>query len=241
VVAFDPLLHQLASDMVQIVGLAGLVGSGRTEVLNAIYSRIAHEGRVLVEGHEITMRSPADARRAGIALLTEDRKNAGLLFNMPLGQNITLGNLGSFARYGIVDRRAEDRCANTYLTSLDIKAPSTRSDVAHLSGGNQQKLLLARVLVRTPTVLLLDEPTKGVDVETKQEIYRLVLDLAGRGLALIVVSSELPELLGLCDRCLVLANGIVADTFDKAEGSEERVLQATARAVQQGMALTVDT
>jgi ribose transport system ATP-binding protein/D-xylose transport system ATP-binding protein len=214
----------------EIVGLAGLVGSGRTEVLSAIYGHIPHEGRVFVEGRAITLRSPADARQAGIAMLTEDRKNAGLLFNLPVGQNITMGNLAPFARHGIVDRRREDRCASAFLRTLNIKAPSTRADVAHLSGGNQQKVLLARVLVHTPRVLLLDEPTKGVDVGTKQEIYRLVLELAGRGLAILIVSSELPELLGLCDRCLVLADGIIVDEFDKAHGSEERVLQATARA-----------
>lgn len=115
------------------------------------------------------------------------------------------------------------------MQSFGIKAPSIRSDVAHLSGGNQQKTLLARVLVRTPQILLLDEPTKGVDVGTKREIYRLILDLADRGLALIVVSSELPELLGLCDRCLVLSSGMIVDEFPRSDGSEERILQATAR------------
>ena len=218
----------------EVVGLAGLVGAGRTEVLGAIYGRLPHQGRVFVEGRAVALKSPADARRAGIAMLTEDRKNAGLMFNMPVGQNITLGNLRLFARHGIVDRGREDRRARSFLKSLAIKAPSTRADVAHLSGGNQQKVLLARVLVHTPKVLLLDEPTKGVDIGTKQEIYRLVLELARQGLALIVVSSELPELVGLCDRCLVLAGGRIVDEFDKAAGSEERVLQATARATARG-------
>ncbi|MDB5074909.1 MAG: transporter related protein [Chloroflexi bacterium] len=213
----------------EIVGLAGLVGSGRTEVLSAIYGRIAHEGRVFVEGREIAIRQPADARGAGIALLTEDRKNAGLLFNLQLGRNITLGNLHLFANHGLIDRDREDTAARASMRSFEIKAKSIRADVAHLSGGNQQKALLARVLVHTPKILLLDEPTKGVDVGTKQEIYRLILELAGRGLALIVVSSELPELLGMCDRFLVLSNGTIVDEFTKADGSEERILQATAR------------
>jgi ribose transport system ATP-binding protein/D-xylose transport system ATP-binding protein len=198
-------------------------------VLSAIYGRIAHEGRVSVGGQAVTIRRPADALRAGIAMLTEDRKNAGLLFNLPLGQNITLGNLRLFARHGIIDRDRENQTARASMQAFDIKAPSIRSDVAHLSGGNQQKALLARVLVRTPKILLLDEPTKGVDVGTKREIYRLILELADRGMALIVVSSELPELLGLCDRCLVLSNGTIVDEFSKADGSEERILQATAR------------
>ncbi|HEY8283987.1 MAG TPA: sugar ABC transporter ATP-binding protein [Chloroflexota bacterium] len=213
----------------EIVGLAGLVGAGRTEVLSALYGRIAHEGRLVIEGREVTIRRPADAIKVGIAMLTEDRKNAGLLFNLPLGQNITLGNLRLFARYGILDREREDQTARASMKALDVKAPSIRADVAHLSGGNQQKALLARVLVKTPKILLLDEPTKGVDVGTKREIYRLILALADRGLGLIVVSSELPELLGLCDRCLVLSNGRIVDEFAKAEGSEERILQATAR------------
>lgn len=180
-------------------------------------------------GKEVLVRRPADALSAGIAMLTEDRKNAGLLFNLPLGQNSTLGSLQLFARYGIIDRPREDRAAHASMRSFEIRAASIRADMAHLSGGNQQKALLARVLVRTPKILLLDEPTKGVDVGTKQEIYRLILELAGRGLAVIVVSSELPELLGLCDRCLVLAGGTIVDEFARSEGSEERILQATAR------------
>jgi ribose transport system ATP-binding protein len=213
----------------EVVGLAGLVGAGRTEVLSAIFGRIPHEGRVFVNAHEIVIRRPADALRAGIAMLTEDRKNAGLLFNLLLGPNITMGNMSMFARYGIVDRRAENNMARQSMHKLAIKAPSIRSDIAHLSGGNQQKALLARVLVRTPAILLLDEPTKGVDVGTKSEIYRLIHVLAAEGVALVVVSSELPELLGICDRCLVLSHGTIVDEFDKAEGSEERILQATAR------------
>jgi ribose transport system ATP-binding protein/D-xylose transport system ATP-binding protein len=214
----------------EVVGLAGLVGSGRTEVLSAIYGRIAHEGRIYVDGQEAIIRRPADALKAGIAMLTEDRKNAGLLFNLPLGQNITLGNLRLFARHGVIDRDRENQTARASMQAFDIKASSFRADVAHLSGGNQQKALLARVLVRTPKVLLLDEPTKGVDVGTKREIYRLILRLADQGMGLIVVSSELPELLGLCDRCLVLSNGAIVDQFVKGEGGEERILQATARA-----------
>jgi ABC-type sugar transport system ATPase subunit len=116
------------------------------------------------------------------------------------------------------------------MDSLSIKAPSPEADVDHLSGGNQQKVLLARVMMRAPRILLLDEPTKGVDVGTKHEIYRLVMELARREVALLLVSTELPELIGLCDRCLVLANGVIVDEFEKADGSEERVLRATARA-----------
>jgi ribose transport system ATP-binding protein/D-xylose transport system ATP-binding protein len=214
----------------EIVGLAGLVGSGRTELMGAIYGRIRHEGRVLVDGRVVDIRSPAAARRAGIAMLTEDRKNDGLLFNFNVGRNITLGNLAQLSHNWVVDRRAESKGAREFMESLSIKAASPEADVDHLSGGNQQKVLLARVMMRAPRILLLDEPTKGVDVGTKHEIYRLVMELARREVALLLVSTELPELIGLCDRCLVLANGVIVDEFEKADGSEERVLQATARA-----------
>jgi ribose transport system ATP-binding protein len=215
----------------EIVGIAGVVGAGRTELLSAIYGRLAHRGTIAVEGNERKLRSPADARRAGIAMLTEDRKGSGLLFNFALSQNVTIGNLGGIAKMGLVDRRAELRAAREYIGALNIKAPSASADVAHLSGGNQQKILLARVLMNAPKVMLLDEPTKGVDVETRQEIYRLVLQLADRGVTLLVVSSEIAELVGLCDRCVVLADGAIVDEFARGEGSEARVIEATTTAV----------
>ncbi|MCW2951743.1 MAG: transporter related protein [Conexibacter sp.] len=214
----------------EILGIAGVVGSGRTELLSAIYGRLPHSGTICVEGRERKLRGPADARRAGIAMLTEDRKGSGLLFNFALRENVTIGNLGGIARWGVVDRRAEGRAAQGFVQSLQIKAPSASADVAHLSGGNQQKILLARVLMNAPKVMLLDEPTKGVDVETRQEIYRLIIELADRGVTLLVVSSEIVELVGICDRCLVLADGAVVDEFARGEGSEARVIEATTTA-----------
>jgi ribose transport system ATP-binding protein len=211
----------------EIVGIAGLVGSGRTEILGAIYGRVQHEGRVIVDGSPIKLRRPADARRAGIAMLTEDRKHEGLLFNMTLRENVTIGNLALVSHGIVVDRRAEAARAQEFLEILSVRARSATADVAHLSGGNQQKVLLARVLMNAPKILLLDEPTKGVDVGTKQEIYRLIVQLADEGMAIVMVSSEIPELLGLCDRCLVLAGGTIVDEFARGEGSEERVIEAT--------------
>jgi ribose transport system ATP-binding protein/D-xylose transport system ATP-binding protein len=215
----------------EIVGIAGVVGAGRTELLSAIYGALPHRGTITVEGRAVKLRSPADARRAGIAMLTEDRKGTGLLFNFALRENVTAGNLGGLRRMGFVDRRGEQRAAAGFMQSLRIKAPSAGADVAHLSGGNQQKILLARVLMNAPRIMLLDEPTKGVDVETRQEIYRLVLDLADRGVTLLVVSSEIAELVGLCDRCVVLADGAIVDEFRRGEGSEARVIEATTTAV----------
>jgi ribose transport system ATP-binding protein len=215
----------------EVVGIAGVVGAGRTELLSAIYGRLGHRGTISVEGRPLRLRSPADARRAGIAMLSEDRKGSGLLFNFGLSQNVTIGNLGGIAKMGFVDRRAEQRAAREFIASLSIKAPSVSADVAHLSGGNQQKILLARVLMNAPKVMLLDEPTKGVDVQTRQEIYRLILELADRGVTLLVVSSEIAELVGLCDRCVVLADGAIVDEFARGEGSEARVIEATTTAV----------
>jgi ABC-type sugar transport system ATPase subunit len=214
----------------EIVGLAGLLGSGRTEILHGIYGRVPAAGEVLVEGRRAVIRSPADARRAGIALLTEDRKRDGLLFNLGAGANITIGNLGPLSRDGLISGTRERHAVLEGMRSLNVKASSPQASVAHLSGGNQQKLLFARVLMRAPRVLLLDEPTKGVDAGTRHEIYRLIVDLADKGVALLVVASELEEVIGLCDRCLVVADGRIVDGFARGEGSEERVLRAMAAA-----------
>jgi ribose transport system ATP-binding protein len=212
----------------EILGIAGLLGSGRTELLSAIYGRIPYRGRIAVNGKEVAIASTRDARRAGIALLTEDRKRSGLLFNLPVRGNITIGNLALFANRGFISREKEDSAALRAMRELNVKARSSAAAVAHLSGGNQQKLLFARVLMNAPRVLLLDEPTKGVDVGTRHEIYRLIVDLAETGVGLIVVSSELEEVIGLSDRCLAIADGRIVDEFSRGEGTEERVLRSIA-------------
>ncbi len=214
----------------EIVGLAGLLGSGRSEILHGIYGRVPAEGRIRVDGRQISIRSPRDARGAGIALLTEDRKRDGLLFNMPVGSNITIGNLDPLSARGFVNGGKESHAILQAMRQLNVKASSPSASVAHLSGGNQQKLLFARVLMRAPRVLLLDEPTKGVDAATRHEIYKLVVELANSGVALVVVASELEEVLGLCDRCLTIADGRIVDEFARGEGGEERVLRAVAAA-----------
>jgi len=214
----------------EIVGLAGLLGSGRSEILHGIFGRVPAEGTVKVDGQAIAIHSPRDARDAGIALLTEDRKRDGLLFNLPVGANITIGNLDPLSARGMVRGDRERSAILEAMRQLNVKASSPQASVAHLSGGNQQKLLFARVLMRAPKVLLLDEPTKGVDAATRQEIYRLVVELANKGVALVVVSSELEEVLGLCDRCLTIADGRIVDEFRRGEGGEDRVLRAVAAA-----------
>jgi ribose transport system ATP-binding protein len=214
----------------EILGIAGLLGSGRTELLSAIYGRIPHRGRISVDGRELPGGSMTEARRAGVALLTEDRKRSGLLFNLPIRANITIGNLDLFSSRGFISAEKESSAALRAMRELNVKASSSAGAVAHLSGGNQQKLLFARVLMNAPRVLLLDEPTKGVDVATRHEIYRLIVDLADKGVGLVVVSSELEEVIGLCDRTLVLADGRLADEFLKGDATEEAVLRSIAAA-----------
>lgn len=214
----------------EIVGLAGLLGSGRSEILHGIYGRVSAEGEIRIDGRLVAIRSPRDARGAGIALLTEDRKRDGLLFNLPVGANITIGNLDPLAACGMLSGERERTVIRDAMRQLNVKASSPQASVAHLSGGNQQKLLFARVLMRAPKVLLLDEPTKGVDAGTRHEIYKLVVELAEKGVALVVVASELDELIGLCDRCLTIADGRIVDEFRRGEGGEDRVLRAVAAA-----------
>ncbi len=210
----------------EIVGLGGLVGSGRSEVLGAVYGRLEHRGRIFVDGRPMRITSPRRARRAGIALLTEDRKLDGLLFNFDIGRNITIGSLPAVSHAGFIDRGAETRHAGRFLRELSIRAASASTPVASLSGGNQQKVILARLLLAQPRILLLDEPTKGVDVGAKAEIHRIIRNLARAGAGIVLVSSELPELLSLGDRIVVLARGRVTGVFARGEATEGRVMLA---------------
>lgn len=210
----------------EILGIAGLLGAGRTELLSAIYGHLPHTGKMYVEGRERSVRSSRDARALGIGLLTEDRKRDGLLFNLPLRANITAGNLRLISTAGFVRASAERNHVLRTMRELSVKASSPEATVSHLSGGNQQKLLFARVLMPQPKILLLDDPTKGVDVATRHEIYRLVVSLAERGVAVLIVSSELEEVLGLAHRIVVLADGHIVDQFSRGDGDEKRILRA---------------
>ncbi|HEX4240536.1 MAG TPA: sugar ABC transporter ATP-binding protein [Steroidobacteraceae bacterium] len=215
----------------EIVGLTGMLGSGRTEILSALYGVIPHTGVIRIAGRKVKIRTPADARAAGIALLTEDRKHTGLLFNLSIRANVTIGALSSLSRWGVVQKRAESAAVGGALAGLGLKAHSLRQTPVTLSGGNQQKLLMARVRLRAPRILLLDEPTKGVDATTRHEIYRHMLEWAANGAALIVVASELDEIIAIAHRCVVVADGRIVDSFIRGEGGEDRVLRSSARAL----------
>ena len=218
----------------EILGLAGLVGSGRSEVVNALIGRMKKSGKVIVEGKPVVINSPADAKKVGIALITEDRKKDGLLPNMEIRPNVTLHSLELFTSLGFLRSSSKEKTIAAEATKkFNIKTPSIEQMVTNLSGGNQQKVILAKVLMANPEILLMDEPTKGVDIGAKNEIYKLMQDLVGQGISIVMISSELPELLAMCDRFVVLAEGKVADEFSKAEASEHRVMLAATQAREQ--------
>ena len=209
----------------EVVGLAGLVGAGRSELAEAIFG---HDrmlaGSVAVRGQPIRLKSPADAIAAGIGFAPEDRKSQALLLMRSVKDNITLAVPDLISRFDFVDPGAVWRIAAAFADRLRIRTPSLEAAVSNLSGGNQQKVVLARWLARRPKVLILDEPTKGIDVGAKAEIYRLIAELAGEGIALLVISSEMPELLGMADRILVMAGGRLVAELDREAANEERIL-----------------
>jgi ribose transport system ATP-binding protein len=209
----------------EILGISGLVGSGRTELVRALFGADTKvEGEVLLRGKPKRIESPRDAVEAGICLLTEDRKNQGLILDMACDVNITLPALSKVSRGGLMDFKAEREAAATLIKQLGIKTPSPAQWVHHLSGGNQQKIVLAKWLFREAQVLILDEPTRGIDVGAKYEIYLLLWKLAAAGKCIIVVSSDLPELLGVCHRIVVLSNGKLTADIERPNFDQELIL-----------------
>ncbi|WP_069113788.1 ATP-binding cassette domain-containing protein [Jiangella alba] len=209
----------------EIVGLAGLVGSGRSEILETVYgARKAASGSVSVDGRTLRNGSVRAAVGAGVGLCPEERKSQGLLLDEAIYRNVSLATMGRFARLGFLDRGTEKRAATEHVKALDVRPPDVDRAVRTLSGGNQQKIVLARWLLRECRVLLLDEPTRGVDVGARSEIYALVRRLADDGVAVVLVSSEVPEVLGLADRVLVLREGVVVHTGPADDIDEHRVL-----------------
>ncbi|MGH3875280.1 MAG: sugar ABC transporter ATP-binding protein [Pseudonocardiaceae bacterium] len=215
----------------EIVGLAGLVGAGRTELARAIFGAdIPDAGRVVLRGREVRIRSPRQGIEAGLGYLTEDRQGEGLALQLPIDQNITLANVPT--RFGIIDRRQERRTALSRRDQLGIKTPSVTRPVRLLSGGNQQKVVLAKWLETDSRVLFFDEPARGIDVGAKAEIFDLIGQLAGQGRGIVLISSYLPELLTMCDRIIVLRAGRIVGELAREQFSEERVMQlATGSAV----------
>jgi len=210
----------------EIVGVAGLVGAGRTELLRVLFGiDRAQGGEVRIAGKLVEVRSPMDAIRAGLALVPEDRKQQGVILEMAVGENTTLVSLNRQSRAGFRNSWREDEIAGRMTKQLNVKTPSLGQFVQYLSGGNQQKVALAKWLALEPKVLLLDEPTRGIDVGAKQEIYRLMEELAGRGVAILFVSSEMEEVLRMSDRTLVMCQGRIAGELSRGELTEEAVMR----------------
>ncbi|SOE00099.1 sugar ABC transporter ATP-binding protein [Caenispirillum bisanense] len=211
----------------EVVGFAGLMGAGRTELARAIYgaNRI-WTGTVLLDGAPVRLKSPRDGVRAGIAYVTEDRKADGLIQPHSIRFNMALGSLGRLCRAGgVVDRDRERSAVAEYMRVFAVKAPDMDAAVQTLSGGNQQKVSLAKSLLAQPRVVILDEPTRGVDVGARREIYQLVNQLKAQGLCVLLMSSDMPELLGLSDRILVLSHGRVTGTFAHGEATQESIME----------------
>lgn len=210
----------------EILGLAGLVGAGRTELAGVLFGLTpADAGEIRLEGRPVTIDTPARAVELGIAYVPEDRRRHGVILEMSAAANCSLATLGSVSRYGLLDFSGERRAAAGFVRRLGIKTPTVDTPVGHLSGGNQQKVALSRWLAAEPKVLILDEPTQGVDVGAKAEIHRLMGDLAARGMAILMISSELPEVLGMSDRVAVMHGGRLVGLLDRAEATQEAILE----------------
>ena len=210
----------------EILGLAGLVGAGRTELAGVLFGLTpADAGQILIRGQAVTIGSPAQAIRHGIAHVPEDRRRHGVIMEMTVASNTTLAILRHLAMGGLIRTGLERSVAETYVDRLEIKTPSIDAPVSNLSGGNQQKVALARWMAAEPSIIILDEPTQGVDVGAKSEIHRLMCELAGRGVAIIMISSELPEILGMSDRIAVMHQGQISGTLARSDATQESILE----------------
>jgi D-xylose transport system ATP-binding protein len=215
----------------EILGIAGLMGSGRTEILMAIFGALhgKRKGSIKLEGVDLSFTTPQDAIGRGLALVSEDRKRLGLVLEDSVSRNISLASLKKLTKFGVVDDDGEMKIARDYVRDLRIKTPGIESQVKNLSGGNQQKVVLAKWMLTKPKVLFLDEPTRGIDVGARAEIYKIVGEMAREGVAVVMVSSELPEVLGLSDRVLVMCGGRVTGEFSRDEATQEQIMAAATR------------
>lgn len=223
------IVHDVSFDLRrgEILGLAGLMGAGRTEVIEGIFGIYPIDaGEIAVKGKPVRIKAPSDAINQGMALLTEDRKLTGIMSVLPVRDNMMIASLGNYTVAGILNSRLINQTCNREKSRLEIKTPSMDQLIKLLSGGNQQKVLVSRWLLTAPDILILDEPTRGIDVGAKSEIHRLMCKLAQEGKAIIMVSSELPEILGMSDRVLVMHEGKVGGIFDRADATQENIMRA---------------
>ncbi len=216
----------------EILGIAGLMGSGRTELLMTLFGAapgVQLAGKMFIRNNPVVLHSPQEAIKNGVALVTEDRKAQGLFLQLPVQWNISMASLKQVVKRRILRHKLEKALSMKYVEQLHIKAPSLSGAVETLSGGNQQKVILAKWMATQPAILLLDDPTRGVDVGAKAEIYQLMNQFAGQGMGVIMVSSELPEILAMSDRILVLSEGRIIAEFTREEATEEKIMAAATR------------
>lgn len=210
----------------EILGLTGLVGAGRTEVMESVCGVTRPDsGKVYLEGRQLHIKHPSDAMKEGVILLPEDRQKAGLIMSWGLGRNVTLPTISKYAKHGFTDEKKERQVAKQLLEEVDTKAVSVFAPGSSLSGGNQQKVVVAKALGQEMKVVIMDEPTKGVDVGAKAEIYQIMGDLAKKGYAIILISSEMPEILGMSDRVIVMCGGKISGELARGEATQEAILE----------------
>jgi rhamnose transport system ATP-binding protein len=224
----------------EIVALAGLVGAGRSEIARAVFGVDPYSsGTVTLNGKRIPRKNPAAAMRLGLALVPEDRRKQGLVLDTSVARNATMAIRSSLAHFGLLFSPDENRAAKEWSSRLEVKTAALDTEAGTLSGGNQQKVVLAKWLATNPSVLIIDEPTRGIDVGTKAEVHRLLSQLAGQGLAIVMISSELPEVLGMADRVLVVREGRITADISRADATAESVmLAATQSATAQAQEVT---
>ncbi len=211
----------------EVVGIAGLIGAGRTELCKSVFGRAYGtkiSGQLLIDGKEVYLNSVSEAIQAGLAYITEDRKGDGLVLSDSIKHNTTLARLDFVSERGVVDVDKEYQAADEYKKKLGVKAPSVEQTVGNLSGGNQQKVLIGKWMFAQPNIMMLDEPTRGIDVNAKYEIYCIINDLVAQGKSVLMVSSELPEILGMCDRTYVMCEGRIVGEFTREEATQEKIM-----------------
>jgi len=210
----------------EVLGFFGLVGAGRTEVMEMIFGQRPHVGEIMIDGKAAHIRRPSDAIDHGIGFVTEDRKELGLVLGMTVRENISLTHLSDYCRMDVVNRRRETEACRDHVRAFGIKTPSTEQKVLNLSGGNQQKVVIAKWVARRPRILIVDEPTRGIDIGAKAEVHALLNRLASEGMSIIVVSSDLPEVLAVSDRVVVLKEGRISGVLKRGEATQEGVMLA---------------
>ena len=221
--AFDNVSFTVGAG--EVLGVSGLMGAGRTEIMQAIFGYMpADSGEILIDGQPVKIKSPMDAMKAGIGFITEDRKVEGLMLDKTIRENIALANLGTISGSGVISKAKEKSLISRGIEEFKIRCFGTEHECGNLSGGNQQKVVLAKWIYTEPKILILDEPTRGVDIGAKKEIYNVINDMARKGVAIIMVSSELPEILGMSDRVMVVREGDVRGILNIENASQENIM-----------------